>query len=141
MSKSLLFLAVILAASLSGCAADSADQQAPILETTLVSVPPIAERLSSYTSTQAVHVKGAVVGFLVTFGEVPITDSEPTYTEAGSVLVKNPDFETIGFITPRGAIYRYGPGNRPEMVYQGNLVKNLSMFFGSAENEIAVQDI
>ncbi len=140
MSKSLLFLAGVLAVCLSGCAADSTDEEAQII-TTLISIAPLAERDSSYTSTQTVHVGDGVVGYVVTFLEVPITESEQTYTAAGSVLVKNPDFETVGFITPRGSIYRYGPGDHPELVYQGNLVKNLSVFFAAPENEISVKDI
>ncbi len=141
MSKSILGFVGILAACLWGCATDGADEEARILETTLISIAPMAERDSSYTTTRSVHVKDAVVGFLVTFDEVPVTESEPAYTEAGSVLIKNPDFETVGFITPRGTIYRYGPGNRPEKVFQGDLIKNLAVFFSYPENQIAVKDV
>lgn len=141
MSKSLLFLAGILAICLSGCATESTDEEAQMLSTTLISIDPLAERDSSYTSTQSIHVGDGVVGYVVTFNEVPITESEPAYTAAGSMLIKNTDFETVGFITPRGGIYRYGPGNRPELVFQGNLIKNLSEFFSAPEKEIAVKDI
>jgi|GEM_PF-7132338 len=140
MSKSLLFLAGILAVSLWGCAAENTDEEAQII-TTLISIDPLAERDSSYTSTEAVYAGDGVVGYAVTFLEVPITASEETYTAAGSVLVKNTDFETVGFITPRGSIYRYGPGGHPELLYRGNLVKNLSVFFAVPEKDLTVRDM
>jgi len=110
MLKSSLFLPVLLLICFMGCASDNGTGGS----TANPHRPSIAEKESSYTTTQAVYLEGVLAGYLLTFDEVPITSGELQHTPPGTVLIKDLDFNNVGFISPKGQLYRFGEGNRPE---------------------------
>lgn len=138
MLKSSLILAALLCALLAGCAsdepADTCGCKPPL--------PPLAEQASSYTTTKAVHAEGSVIGYLLIYDEVPVTSDEPRYTPPGTIFIKDLNFNNVGFISPKGQLYRFGKGDLPEKeVHQSSLLKNLAVFFRIPEKEITIEDV
>ena len=102
---------------------------------------PLAENASLYTTTRAVYVAGELEGYLLVFDEPPVPTEKPDAVEPGTTFIKNLDFDNVGFITPRGALYRFGPDNDPERIHQGSLEENLALFYRTAKKDIVLKDL
>ena len=102
---------------------------------------PLAENASLYTTTRAIYVKSELKGYLLVFDEPPLPAEKPGGVEPGTAFIKNPDFNNVGFITPRGALYRFGRNNEPERIHQGSLKENLALFFGASRQDIVLKDL
>jgi len=135
MLKPSLMLVGILVIGLAGCAAqDKAACPAPAPDAP-------ASDASAYTTTRAIHVDGQLKGFLCTYEAIPITAGISPKAPAGSTFIKDLEFNNLGFITPKGELWRFGPGNIPEKVHQAGLIENLAVFFGTPERSVSLKDL
>jgi len=78
-----------------------------------------------------IHVQEKLAGYLQTDKDAP----------AGTLYIRDIDSNNLGFITPGGHLWRYTESGSTEKIHHAKLMKNLSVFFGCAEKEIALIDL
>jgi hypothetical protein len=137
MLKPSLFISGILVFCLAGCAAqEKGPAQAESPEP-----PAAALHETPYTTVQSIHVGEQLKGYLLSYESIPSHASMNRTIPAGTVFIKDLDFNNLGFITPKGELWRYGEGNIPERIHQSHLNDNLAVFFEVPEKEITLKDI
>jgi len=94
-----------------------------------------------YSETSAIAIDGDPVGYLLTFKEVPVGSGEHHSCPPGTHYIKGPDFKNLGFITPKGQVFRYAKDNKPVEICRFTLHKNLAVFFGKPFGKVIIDDI
>jgi hypothetical protein len=96
---------------------------------------------AAYSTTQAIIVDGERKGFLCTYEELPDTAGVKRDAPAGTAFIQDLDFNNLGFISPKGELWRFGPGNRPEKVHQAEIIENLAVFYGVSERQVSLENL
>jgi len=126
------FGAALLALALPACSSASSNPAPaappPVAQPAAKPGPQIAKDLQ-FSETFEVRFGEDFVGYVVDVLPVPhgIVD-ERQYPE-GTKLIQDKDFKLLGFISPRGTMYRFDASGGSEAVGSGSLEKNLAGFF------------
>ena len=99
------------------------------------------EQESRYTLSQSIYLDEKLVGYLLTFLEVPEGSSATQHYKPGFRYIKDFDFKNLGYILPLGKTYRYDDRNIGVEVCQWDLEKNLAYFFGNPSGKVKLRDL
>jgi hypothetical protein len=139
MDKRFLFSALVGLVVFSGCLFPHEKTYSPQMDRERAV---LAERDSTHTLTQAVHLNGKKVGYILTFLEVPVGSEEPEYCpHPDTILIKDLDFNNLGFISPEGTTYRFHKGEASSPLFQHELKKNLAYFFENPMGQVEIVEI
>ena len=99
------------------------------------------EQESRYTLSQGVYLDEKLVGYLLTFLEVPEGSSATQHYKPGFRYIKDFEFQNLGYILPLGKTYRYDDRDKGILVCQFDLEKNLAYFFGNPSGKVQLHDL
>ncbi len=109
---------------LSGCSATNAadDDQAPRAAAQPWEVDP-------YSRTEEIFVDGTAVGYLVSYDAIPDGTVLQRAMPTGSYRIQDRRFEDVGFISPRGLVFRHSADGAQALGFHP-LEEGLLNFFG-----------
>ena len=82
-----------------------------------------------YTRTSEIEIDGKLVGYLVEYQPIPAAVDVERRFPTGSYRIQGLDFDDVGFITPRGAVYRHVQGGSTSLG-SWPLEEGLRAFYG-----------
>jgi len=86
-----------------------------------------------FTETSEVIVRGEVIGYVKTLLELPEGTEDKRAWPTGTMLVQDPALEWIGFVSPRGASYRFDEQGNAKPVGAGSKLGSVGRMLGTTE--------
>ncbi len=86
-----------------------------------------------FTETSEVLVRGEVIGYVKTLLELPEGIEDKRAWPTGTLLVQDLELEWIGFVSPRGAAYRFDEQGNATPVGVGSRLGSVGRMLGTTE--------